>query len=322
MRRFLVKFTLFTLIQACIAFTILGLDPGYDYLTAIHDKEARAIATEDGPRVLLVGGSNVAFGIDSPALEDACPGYQVTNLALAAGLGLDMMLAQVERHAHAGDVVILAPEYGHFADRSITHPAIDLLRIRPASAVDFSWTDWKALGDSGLSYLKYVLTRTRKHLRHGTPTVYCRSAFNAQGDVIAHDELESVWKPTLRPERWRFDRDHCERATSKVGQFVRTLKARGVTVYLELPPLAESSYEVNQETVETIRRGLVREPSLQILHGRQAIAQPDADFFDTNYHLTGIAKRRRTADLAEALIPALASKPTVLRLATQTTHTP
>jgi hypothetical protein len=231
-----------------------------------------------------------------------------------------MMLSQAERHARAGDVVVLAPEYGHFADRSITHPAIDLLRIRPASAADFSWTDWKALGDSGLSYLKYALTRTRKQFRRGNPSVYCRSAFNAHGDVIAHDELESIWKPALKPERWRFDRDHFQKATAKVVHFVSELEARGVTVYLELPPLAESSYVVNRDTVETIRTALSREPSIRVLHGEQAIAQPDSDFFDTNYHLTGIAKRQRTADLAEALIPALATRPTVLRLATQTRH--
>ena len=55
-------------------------------LTAHVDKMERLRATPS-PRVVVVGGSNVAYGIDSSRLE-ASLGRPVVNLGTSGGLGL------------------------------------------------------------------------------------------------------------------------------------------------------------------------------------------------------------------------------------------
>lgn len=301
MSRFLLKFAAFALIQCGIALAFFTLEPPNEYLSAIHDKEARLKATAGSPRLLLVGGSNVAFGFDSPALETEFPGYQVVNLGLMAGIGLDSMLAQAARCAQPGDVIVVAPEYDHLAAPFIGHPAIDLIRVRPSAAFDLSWGDWKLLGDSGLGYMNHVSGRVRNGLRRGTPVCYRRSAFNEHGDVVAHEHLASTWKPKRSTPRWEFRPSALQNRVDQLVRYTQAQAARGIPVVIECIPLAQTTYEVNGETVERIRAALLAEPGLRVLHPDRPANQPDTDFFDTDYHLTWAAKQRRTAELAQAL---------------------
>ena len=67
------------------------------------------------PKIIIVGGSNVAFGIDSEHLK-AGTGYQTVNMGLQAGLGLHFMMEDVLPHLRKGDVVIISPEYEQFGN--------------------------------------------------------------------------------------------------------------------------------------------------------------------------------------------------------------
>ena len=66
-------------------------DPN-SYFAAAIDKE-RLLAVTRAPRLLLVGGSNLAFGIDSEQIE-TITGLAVLNLGLHANVGLRLMLRQ------------------------------------------------------------------------------------------------------------------------------------------------------------------------------------------------------------------------------------
>ena len=64
-------------------------------------------------RLLLTGGSNLAFGVDSSRLQ-AATARETINLGLHGGLGLALMVHEVEDGARPGDLVLLIPEYEHF----------------------------------------------------------------------------------------------------------------------------------------------------------------------------------------------------------------
>ena len=87
------------LIPAQYELTFLGaLAPKYERLNAIEE-----------PKVILVGGSSTAFGLDSALLEESV-GMPVVNFGLYATLGTKLMLDLSRDGIGEGDIVVLAPE--------------------------------------------------------------------------------------------------------------------------------------------------------------------------------------------------------------------
>ena len=88
-----------------------GLPAQYDesFLGELGDK-CTLLAESESPRIVLVGGSSLAFGVDSTLLEQEFPGYRVVNFGLYAALGTQLMLELSDGQFRAGDIVILSPE--------------------------------------------------------------------------------------------------------------------------------------------------------------------------------------------------------------------
>ena len=88
----------------------LSIPPVYSetFYGALNEKYGRLNSLE-GEKIVVVGGSSVAFGLDSELLE-SYTGMPVVNFGLYADLGTKMMLDLSLSGISNGDVVILAPE--------------------------------------------------------------------------------------------------------------------------------------------------------------------------------------------------------------------
>lgn len=75
---------------------------------------AEKLKTTDGPKVVIVGGSSVAFGVDSELMEQVLGqcGYEYTvcNFGLYAAVGTSAMLELSKNYVNENDIVILAIE--------------------------------------------------------------------------------------------------------------------------------------------------------------------------------------------------------------------
>lgn len=100
------------LVLTLIIWSAVLLPPQYQqtFLGALRDKMARLSEPGARPRIIVIGGSGVAFGERSDLLEKELPGYAVVNFGLYAGLGTDVMLDLALHDIHPGDVVIISPE--------------------------------------------------------------------------------------------------------------------------------------------------------------------------------------------------------------------
>ncbi|MFZ4682369.1 MAG: hypothetical protein ACOYMS_07695, partial [Terrimicrobiaceae bacterium] len=78
----------------------------YDYKDAI----ARETSS---PRIILVGGSNVLYGLSARQISEAL-GVNAINYGTHAGLTLDYLLYKAKTIARSGDLVVLALEYEYF----------------------------------------------------------------------------------------------------------------------------------------------------------------------------------------------------------------
>ena len=73
-------------------------------------KRAMLAAESDKPRLIIVGGSAVAFGVDSALLAQELPDYQPINFGLYAALGTRVMLDLSIDELRPGDISIVMPE--------------------------------------------------------------------------------------------------------------------------------------------------------------------------------------------------------------------
>ena len=73
----------------------------------------RTAARVPGPKVVIVGGSNALFSLDSALIERQTK-RPTTNLSLHASLALPYLLADAASILRPGDTVILSLEYGYY----------------------------------------------------------------------------------------------------------------------------------------------------------------------------------------------------------------
>lgn len=308
MRAFLFKLLIF----ACLAVAGFALllrsypkEEANQYVKVIADKEARLLATP-APRLLLVGGSNLAFGIDSAALERAV-GRPTINLAVTMEFGHEFILNQAAAHVRAGDSVVLSLEYYGFTGAApMAHALAPALQAAPGNWRHLALPQWKALLDGGLLQLGHAARTSLAHARgYYVPFTgtYRRDAFTPRGDMISHHGQPA--KPL--PQHPLSLTEASLRATlADITAFVARCRAQGATVYFELPPWPESHARAQLALLQRIDAGLRGVPHLTVLNTPSTVALPDALFYDTEYHLTQEGGALRTQRLIRTLTTAQA----------------
>lgn len=123
-----------------VAAICLLIPDGNDYAQASVLKHRRLLEAP-GRRIVLVGGSNLAFGVDSTILEQKT-GCSVINMGMNGYLGVKFMLREVAPHLRPQDIVVVALEYDSFFKPVDGRPS-DQLMVVKANPRTFSYLDAK-----------------------------------------------------------------------------------------------------------------------------------------------------------------------------------
>lgn len=184
MRKFAYKSIIFFLIISItiffLAFTYKKLyDIETDYMASIINKHKRLEQFNDN-RLLLVGGSNLAFGINSALIEKEL-NVNVINLGLHAGLGFDFIINEAISSVKTGDIILLSLEYYIYNEsyQPTTYLVDHTQKIFPSSK-NFYHISTK---DKFLLWLRNSSKRFEKQ-EILIDSVYNRKSFNKYGDVI------------------------------------------------------------------------------------------------------------------------------------------
>ncbi|MDE5616676.1 MAG: hypothetical protein K2I78_02685, partial [Clostridia bacterium] len=156
---------------------------GQTYLAAMADKHDR-LHSLDGKKIILVGGSSMAFGIDSKAIEKEI-GMPVVNMGLYAALGSKTTLDLTESGIKKGDIVVFAPEmdtqaYSLYTDAQIM---LQTLEAKRSMISDIPLKEWAGLFNA----LPQYVSESKKLASSGIPeptNAYSRSAFDEYGDNV------------------------------------------------------------------------------------------------------------------------------------------
>lgn len=236
MRRFLINVACFGCVQLLILVALL-----YDisrrsneYLAASIDKE-RSLRTAPGRRIVFVGGSNLAFGIDSLAIGRRL-GLSPVNMGLHAGLGLQFMFRETRTGLRPGDLVVLSLEYEHFSKfRLSDHHRVlwqELFANNVSSLCYASWQNsWIGLLDNpnGFGFFRKV-ARLWYGSKLDAANAYRRELFNQVGDLT----FPRLHNPRLVPNIAKLEAPGDHLAAQKAGELVRSFvddcRAVGVDV--------------------------------------------------------------------------------------------
>ena len=283
-----------------------------DYIAAVLEKD-RLIRNTPSPKIILVGGSNLAFGIDSHMMEDSL-GLHVVNMGLYAKLGLRYMLAQVKPYIGRGDIVLVVPEYdqfyGNFANGDNTLNTA-LLYAPPDRISDFI---------KSYSIVDVVLRPRAENARRAflhaaaaavgrenefyppdTNPVYNRHSFNDRGDVISHlgrkgKDPDSIYVHEL-PSLKTFNAKTVDDLNSVADRAVKV----GARSYFMFPSYMERAYALSDKDIDSLTAKIKKDSRMPFIGTPKDFVFPDSLFFDTRFHLTGAGRAQRTVRMIDIL---------------------
>lgn len=272
-------------------------DSKASFMAAIIDKHQRCREVA-GPAIFLVGGSNLAFGIDSDSLGRET-GLPVVNLGLHAGLGLDFMLREALDVTRKGDIVILSTEY--FLD---PYGQFDLLYytsgIFPDAGKYYKTNAWQFLKLYLSNYQKKVNQVFEVSFTRGPAAPeYMRNAFDKRGDLTLH--LDKPHKPELK-NRFSFT-PKPYKGIRLMNDFEREAAKKGVKVYFIFPCCPVTDYSRNKTAIDDYYKQMKEGLDFPVLGTPADFVFSDTLFYDTVYHLLRKGRSLRTARVIQLIEP-------------------
>lgn len=288
MKKFLRRLSFFLLLFIGVHLLLVLVIPADNnqYLNAFNQKLQLLIDTPS-PRIIFMGGSNSAFGIDSRMVEDSL-GLHVVNYGLHGGIGLRFPMTEALPYLRAGDIVVLQAEYANFFEETCNAETMPKLMTatRWRFVSHLSAAERKAVLAGmpmlALSHLKRLLLYPfRKSFDTPVPKnhfAYAASGFNAYGDEVNHLRFPGSYAASSykesRPVRKEF--------IGWLRDVLHDIEQRGITLVM-LPPACADSYF----------KGHYRDDISKALHaiGHPYVASPysmtlpDSLAFDSGYHL-------------------------------------
>lgn len=258
-----------------------------DYMAALIDKHNR-LDKIDSNRLLLIGGSNLAFGIDSEMIEKRF-NVNVVNLGLHAGLGFDFIMNEAIASVKKGDVIVLSLEYALYDESS--NNSFELINhiqnMYPESA---KYYDPK-FKDIFFLWLENAKKRFNNQEVNIDP-VYNRKAFNKYGDVVGHLIRTN---PKNLKDKGALKKINIDGHVELFRDLQLKCKVLGAKVYIAFPNYPASEFKINKNVIleleEQIRLKLAFIP---IINKPQTFVLEDSLFFDTVFHLNAKGRHKRT----------------------------
>ena len=278
---------------AVITLCALGGKPGFeDTYESVVQRKYEKLKNIEGPKIVIIGGSNAAFGINTPLLEQAT-GYPVANMGMHAGFGKLFMTEVAKDHIGEGDIVILAYEYRVNSDDFEELGDVDLIMTGIDNKLEMYRTiplkSFPLILGNVLPYLQNKL-----HKDYAETGIYSSASFDEQGNLILKREkvIMNYDNPEGSVQGWRMSNPEDKQEYLK--EFREFVEARGASVYFSAPVLLDKAYAGTSEQLQTYTAELVAATGIPAISNPKDYLFPLEDMFDTEYHCNDNGERKRT----------------------------
>lgn len=300
MKKFFIKiFIMFILLTLGIVIIILIPLPRNSYELAVIDKNLRLVGTKS-PKIVLAGGSNCAFGIDSAKIQNNLH-IPVVNMGVNGCFGLGRILDDISPFLNKGDILLIIPEYENFNDFWNGKEAAYEL-IFDVRQTHLSRPHYYGLPNDFSNYLSMKISMFFKNIINKTSdSDYTRDGFNEYGDYIKHLGMENipfqVHYNSITDNSITFNQTYLNR----FFRFIDDFSMRGIKVVLSYPSYQEQSFRYISEMIKKLDAECRAKENLLVISNPESYCFPANYFFDTVYHLNREGRVVRTGQLIQDL---------------------
>lgn len=272
--------------------------------------KTRLLQDTPSPRIIIMGGSNVAFGIDSQRMEREL-GIRIINDGLHVALGI-APLNEIKRYLRAGDIVIISLEYYNFTDDQSFYGQPQYL----ADWVEFSperiWDlhePYRQMPSIYTIMLQRKINRQLNYYLNGFSyeagrNFYSGDQFNEYGDFIGHlgrqgdvhfEIADSVYPINLVEDAYVY-----------LEEFNQFALSKGAVVFYEAQAHRQTNCDkTGERDLDRFFSRLKIRTTIPLLTNLSQLCLPDDYFYDTPYHLNEQGRKIRTERLIVNLKAAL-----------------
>ncbi len=280
----------------------LGRAFDYDYDSALVDKYMRLKHTQ-GKRIILVGGSNLAFGINSALIAERFPDYTVVNLGTSRHYGIMPLFDLLKAHIHEGDIVIFCPEYYKEMYAAAQASTITNWQYLESNYDMLNDIDLQANTSLLDTFADYLATK-RSYLpgkKVNPKPAYIRAGFNPYGDLTSKRSCGGIYDLALPDMRILTDE-----GMARYNEICKILTDKGASCCFSFP--SRSAGGADRSTIESKTSEFAAALKSKLDSSCCTVISDIADyyfsgyvFYDSDYHMTLEGADIRTAQLIDDL---------------------
>ncbi len=277
----------------------------HTYYAALEKQFDRLVKIEEN-KVVLVGGSNVAFGVDSRLFQELY-GKPLVSLGLYGLFGTRLMMELSKANLQSGDIVIICPELSAGAYRNdINGEAIwKAVETRPDMLLAMGT---EAVGSAFQSLIPFVVDKYA-YLSSGTQPqnegVYQYDSVSTYGEILQGLRPGNIMRTGCLSEPVLYRIEEMDDAfLDEINRFSASCALRGVTVLFSFPPVnakALSRQDISSDVLYALYDGMMARLDCDIISDPNRYVYDEGYFYDTNFHLNDSGVVLRTVQLVRDL---------------------
>ena len=273
------------------------------------------LESAQGKRIVIVGGSNVAFGVDTAELEATLNrygfDYTVCSFGLYAAVGTSAMLSLSEDFIREGDIVVLAiePTRDTFSTYFGATAMLKCAEDHPEMLLHLNRQQRTAIVGNYLAYLQERADIRRSGILPQPEGAYAKAAFDENGDMRFHragNTMPLGYDTAVPIDLSGFV---CEEAfAQQVNDYIASAQQKGAQVVMSFSPMNRSAVvDASGETVYAFYLRLLETFCCPIISDPNDYIMDSGWFYDSNFHLNSAGMSLRTHQLGCDLLTYLGS---------------
>lgn len=292
---FIVKLLIFCTLITAYIFLILPQYAG-TYNASIVDK-ARRLRSIKEPKIVLIGNSNLSFGMDSELLEKEV-GMPVVNMGLNAEIGNYFHEEMCKMNIVPGDIYVIC--HNDYDDDEKLHDPIAAWATVEDHVSLWGLIGWRNIPKMAETFPIYLKRCLALHAsgegNRFYNSVYSRDSVSERGDIVRYrGECEYPFTDLIEPGKIS------DESVERINELNRYLTERGATLVVAGFPIGNGINTVDGWEYEEFQKQLEEKLDCPVISNFTDYMFGYDCFYDSDVHLNSEGAKLRTEQLAKDL---------------------